>query len=154
MTQRVCWLYTVNRGWQHFHRVAVLLDMSSTLHEPTRNCVTPQVSHFLGSPAFFSCLSLSLVCLCPEQSWMEWYGAQSLMLTLVSICVGAAVWSGVVRCPSGCGERGEHDSLRLTTLTAGASLLVLLLSCSLQQVWMYTEILRLLWMLAGNRGDD
>lgn len=34
--------------------------------------------------------------------WMEWYGAQSLMLTLV---------------------------------------------------WMYTEILRLLWMLAGNRDD-
>ena len=22
------------------------------------------------------------------------------------------------------------------------------------QVWMYTEVLRLLWMLAGNRGDD
>lgn len=35
--------------------------------------------------------------------WMEWYGAQSLMLTLV---------------------------------------------------WMYTEVLRLLWMFAGGRRDD
>lgn len=27
-------------------------------------------------------------------------------------------------------------------------------SLCLTLVWMYTEVLRLLWMLAGNRGDD